>query len=177
MRVYKQELFKIQCVVNGRRIRKTIPSNITLLEFIRDFLDLKGAKQGCLEGECGACMVLVDAKAVNSCLMMAVHVHGKEITTIEGIPLNPPLTKGDGKGDLEGMSANLHPLQKSFIEEGAVQCGFCTPGFIISARALLKKNPKASVSEIKKSLTSNLCRCTGYEKIIKAVDKAKKCNW
>jgi carbon-monoxide dehydrogenase small subunit len=157
MWICKQELFKIQCVVNDRQIKKNIPSNITLLEFIRDDLGLKGTKQGCGEGECGACMVLVDGKAVNSCLMMAVQVNGKEITTIEGLK----------------KANNLHPLQKSFIEQGAVQCGFCTPGFIISAQALLKKNPKASIEEIKKGLTSNLCRCTGYEKIIKAVEKLK----
>lgn len=150
--------FKIECIVNGKKIKKIIPSNITLLEFIRDYLGLKGTKQGCGEGECGACMVLVNDKAVNSCIMMAVQSHGKKITTIEGLV----------KKDI------IHPLQESFIEKGAVQCGYCTPGFIISAYFLLKKNPKASIEEIKKGLTGNLCRCTGYEKIITAVKKAEK---
>jgi len=150
--------FRLSCRVNGREIEREITSSRSLLEFIRSDLGLKGTKEGCGEGECGACMVLVDGKAVNACLMMAVQMQGRELITIEGI-------KGAGGG--------LHPLQKAFMAEGAVQCGFCTPGLIIASQALLRRRPGATFEDIKLELAGNLCRCTGYEKILSAVDKAK----
>ncbi|MDO8803680.1 MAG: (2Fe-2S)-binding protein [Elusimicrobiota bacterium] len=151
-------VFALKCAVNGERTEREICSSRSLIEFIRGDLGLKGTKEGCGEGECGACMVLVDGKAVNSCLMMAVQLHGKELVTIEGI-------KGKGGG--------LHPLQKSFMTEGAVQCGFCTPGLIVASEALLRRNPGATLEDIKLELTGNLCRCTGYEKVLSAVEKAR----
>lgn len=151
-------LFSLSCLVNGRKSELEIDSTRTLLEFIREDLGLKGTKEGCGEGECGACMVLVDGRAVNSCLMMAVQLHGKELVTIEGI---------------KGRDGGLHPLQKTFMAEGAVQCGFCTPGLIVASEALLRRNPKATLEEIKLELTGNLCRCTGYEKVLSAVEKAR----
>lgn len=157
----KQEYsgFSLSCTVNGAGIRREVASSRSLLEFVREDLGLKGTKEGCGEGECGACLVLVDGKAVNSCLMMAVQIQGKELVTIEGI---------------KGGNGGLHPLQKTFMTEGAVQCGFCTPGLIIASEALLRRNPKATLEEIKLELTGNLCRCTGYEKILSAVQKAQK---
>ncbi|MBI4803036.1 MAG: (2Fe-2S)-binding protein [Elusimicrobia bacterium] len=150
--------FKLKCLVNGRKINREIEPGRTLLEFIREDLGLKGTKEGCGEGECGACLALVDGKAVNSCLMAAAQLQGGELVTIEG---------------LKGRDGGLHPLQKTFMEEGAVQCGFCIPGVIIAAEALLRKNPAATVDDIKMELTGNICRCTGYEKIIGAVKKAE----
>jgi len=151
--------FRLKCSVNGSALECGLDTSKTLLEFIRGDLGLKGTKEGCGEGECGACLVLVDGKAVNSCLMMAVQLHGKHLTTIEG---------------LKGRAGGLHPLQQAFMEEGAVQCGFCIPGVIIAAEALLRENPRASIEDIKLGLTGNLCRCTGYEKIISAVEKVRK---
>jgi len=150
--------FKLKCSVNGAKIERDLDTSRTLLEFIREDLGLKGTKEGCGEGECGSCLVLVDGKAVNSCLMMAVQLQGKHLTTIEGI---------------KGRDGGLHPLQKTFMEEGAVQCGFCIPGVIIAAEALLRENPAATAEDIKRGLTGNLCRCTGYEKILSAVEKTK----
>ena len=151
--------FPLKCIVNSRRIERDLDTSRTLLEFIRGDLGLKGTKEGCGEGECGSCLVLVDGKAVNSCLMMAVQLQGKHLTTIEGI---------------KGRDGGLHPLQKTFMEEGAVQCGFCIPGIIIAAEALLRENPIATAQDVKRGLTGNLCRCTGYEKILSAVAKAKE---
>ncbi len=133
--------FELKCTVNGARTALEIPSSRSLLEFVREDLGLKGTKEGCGEGECGACMVLVDGKAVNSCLMMAVQLHGKELVTIEGI---------------KGHDGGLHPLQKTFMAEGAVQCGFCTPGLIIASEALLRRKPGATLEDIKLELTGNL---------------------
>ncbi|OGR68320.1 MAG: (2Fe-2S)-binding protein [Elusimicrobia bacterium GWC2_61_19] len=154
----KTATFGLSCLVNGHKVEREIPSSRSLLDFIREDLGLKGTKEGCGEGECGACMVLVDGLAVNSCLMMAVQLHGKELVTIEGI---------------KGKDGGLHPLQKTFMAEGAVQCGFCTPGLIIASEALLRRNPKATLEDIKLELAGNLCRCTGYEKVLSAVEKAK----
>ncbi len=150
--------FALKCKVNGLAIEREIPSSRSLLDFIREDLGLKGTKEGCGEGECGACLVLLDGKAVNSCLMMAVQLHGKELVTIEG---------------LKGRDGGLHALQKTFMEEGAVQCGFCTPGLIIASEALLRRKPDATLEDIKQELTGNLCRCTGYEKVLSAVEKAR----
>ena len=154
----QSSIFPLKCRVNGSAVECGLDSSKTLLEFIREDLGLKGTKEGCGEGECGACLVLVDGKAVNSCLMMAVQLHGRHLTTIEG---------------LKGRDGGLHPLQKTFMEEGAVQCGFCTPGFIIAAESLLRETPAASAGEIKRGLAGNICRCTGYEKIVSAVEKSK----
>ena len=148
-------LFKLK--VNGREYQVEAPADITLLELLREYLGLTGTKEGCGKGECGACTVLLDGQAVNSCLIPAAKAEGAEVLTIEG------LAAPDGQ---------LHPLQEAFITEGAVQCGFCTPGMILSAKALLDNNPHPGREEIKGALAGNLCRCTGYAKIIKAVEKA-----
>jgi carbon-monoxide dehydrogenase small subunit len=140
-------------IINGRTYEISIEPNMTLLEVLRDKLDLTGTKLSCGIGSCGACTVLVDNKAVNSCLTLAVTVKGKNILTIEG------LAKG----------TTVHPIQKAFIDYGAIQCGFCTPGMIMSAEALLDKNPQPTRGEIKEALEGNLCRCTGYVKIIDAI--------
>ena len=128
----------------------------TLLETLRENLKITGTKEGCGEGECGACTVLLDSKPVNSCLVLAVEADGAEIVTIEGLSDN----------------GNVDPIQEAFIEKGAVQCGFCTPGFIMSAKALLDQNPQPTVEEIKHGITGNLCRCTGYKQIIDAIQDA-----
>jgi carbon-monoxide dehydrogenase small subunit len=125
----------------------------TLLDVLRFDLGLTGTKEGCGTGSCGACTVLVNGQAVNSCLVLVGEVEGKEITTIEGVAQ-------DGK---------LHPLQQAFIEEGAVQCGYCTPGFILTAKALLDTNPNPTESQIREAVAGNLCRCTGYDKIVRAI--------
>lgn len=132
----------------------SLPSSTTLLEALRDYLGYTGVKEGCGKGECGACTVLVDGKPVNSCLMLASQAEGKEILTIEGLSSNGPT-----------------PLQRAFVEEGAVQCGYCTPGMILSLTALLNQNPSPNEEEIKEAISGNLCRCTGYLKILKAVKR------
>jgi aerobic carbon-monoxide dehydrogenase small subunit len=146
----------IHIVVNGEEHEVLVNANELLIDVLRDGLDLTGTKEGCGTGDCGACTVLVDGKPVNSCLTLAVEVNGKSILTIEG------LARGE----------RLHPIQESFIEEGAVQCGFCTPGMILSAKALLDENPHPSEEEIKKGIAGNFCRCTGYKKIIQAIRAA-----
>ena len=144
---------RICFTINGEVREMEVKANQRLLDLIRNDLDLTGTKEGCAGGECGACTVIVDGKAINSCLMLAVEADGKEILTIEGLA--------------EG--AVLDPLQASFVEHGALQCGFCIPGMIMSAKALLKKNPHPSEKEVREAISGNLCRCTGYEKIIKAI--------
>jgi xanthine dehydrogenase E subunit len=144
--------------VNNKEYSLQIEPHLRLIDILRDHLKLTGTKEGCGEGECGACTVLMDGKIINSCLVMAVQANESEITTIEGI-------SKDGK---------LHPIQKAFLEEGAVQCGFCTPGMIISAKDLLNKNPKPTLADIKMHLAGNLCRCTGYDRIARAILKASK---
>jgi carbon-monoxide dehydrogenase small subunit len=144
---------RIQFKVNDDLISLEVEAHWTLLRVIRDELGLTGTKEGCGEGDCGACTVLVEDRAVNSCLILAIDVDGKAITTIEG------LTQGD----------ELHPLQKAFIEKGAVQCGFCTPGMILTAKALLDQNPHPTEEEIRFAIAGNLCRCTGYAKIVEAI--------
>ena len=143
----------IQLDVNDERYRLEVDPRITLVELLRERLHLTGTKEGCGEGDCGTCIVLVNGIPVNSCLMLAVDAQGSRVTTIEG------LTR-DG---------NLHPLQKSFIENGAIQCGFCTPAMILSAKALLDRKSRPSEEEIKHALSGVLCRCGSYQKIVEAV--------
>lgn len=141
--------------VNGERYSLSVPGNRTLLQAIREDLGLTGTKEGCGLGECGACIVLVDGQPVNSCLVLAVEMDGHEITTVEGLARN-------------GV---LDPLQQAFIDEGAVQCGFCTPGMLMSAKGLLNRNPAPTEEEIRLAIEGNLCRCTGYEPIVRAIKK------
>lgn len=154
----KTQLVPIEIVVNGVKFRETVALFTTLLDLLREGIGLKGTKKGCNSGHCGACTVIMDGRVVNSCLTLAVQADAKEIVTIEGLSL--------GK--------KLHPLQEAFIEEGAIQCGFCTPGMIMSAKALLDEIKDPSEKEIREALSGNLCRCTGYVKIVEAVQKAAK---
>ena len=131
-----------------------IEDHWTLLHFIREELGYTGTKEGCGSGECGACTVIVDGEAVNSCLYLATEIDGKELTSIEG---------------LAAANGTLHPIQKSFVENGGIQCGFCSPGMIISAKALLDKTPNAPEEDIKEAIAGNLCRCTGYVQIIDSI--------
>lgn len=142
--------------LNGRAVEVDVPPGRRLLDLLRQDLGLTGTKEGCGEGECGACTVLVDGKPRLSCLTAAIQVEGKEVLTIEGLAKN-------GK---------LHPLQKALVETAGVQCGFCTPGFIMAAYALLLENPRPTREEVRAWLSGNLCRCTGYEQIVEAVLKA-----
>jgi carbon-monoxide dehydrogenase small subunit len=144
--------------VNGTAMSLTVPAHMTLLELLRERLDLTGAKPGCEQGDCGSCVVLLDGMAVNSCLVLAAQACGHEIRTVEGLQ------------DEEG----LHPLQEAFAEEWALQCGYCTPGFLMSAVALLESNPEPTVDEIKEAISGNLCRCTGYQSVVRAIQKAVK---
>ena len=146
----------ITLTVNGARERLEVPSNMTLLYMLRDKLGLTGTKNGCEAGECGACTVLLDGEPVNSCMMLAVEAEGREVLTVEGL----------------APEGQLSPLQEAFVEHNAVQCGFCTPGMLMTATALLERNPHPSETEIKEALVGNLCRCTGYVRIIAAVQSA-----
>ncbi|WP_227761816.1 (2Fe-2S)-binding protein [Zhaonella formicivorans] len=145
----------IELTINGQKKKLAAKPGQTLLSFLRE-LGYTGVKEGCGKGECGACTVLVDGQPVNACLYLAVQAQGKEILTIEGL----------------AQQGRLHPLQEAFISESALQCGYCTPGMILTAKALLDKNPRASEEEIAHAIAGNLCRCTGYSKIIKAIKKA-----
>ena len=149
---------KIRLTVNGRQHECEVDAQTRLLDLLREDLALTGTKEGCGEGECGACTVLIDGRAVNSCLVLAVQADGKTVLTIEGL--------ADGEA--------LHPIQQAFVELGGVQCGFCTPGFIMSAYALLQENPSPTDEEILTALEGNLCRCTGYTKIVEAVRHAAR---
>ncbi len=144
---------KIKLVVNGKEYSPDVLPNRTLLDIIRDNIGLTGTKRGCEIGECGACTVLMDGQAVNSCLVLAPQADGKKILTVEGLMEN----------------GNLHPLQKSFIKKDAVHCGFCTPGMLLSSLALIRDNPNPSDAEIKQAIAGNLCRCSGYQQIIEAI--------
>jgi aerobic carbon-monoxide dehydrogenase small subunit len=143
----------IRICVNGEWRELTVKPYERLVDSLRERLGLTGTKVGCGEGECGSCTVTIDGKAVLSCLTLAVQANGKQIKTIEG------LRRGD----------ELHPIQKAFVEEGAAQCGFCTPGMIMAAEAMLKQNPNPSEEDVRKTLANNLCRCTGYDKPVKAI--------
>lgn len=146
----------LRMTVNGEPVEVPVKPSWTLLKVLRDRLHLTGTKKGCEQGDCGVCTVIMNGKAVNACLVLALQAESKEIETIEGL----------------GTEEHLHPLQTSFIENGAVQCGFCTPGTLMSAAALLRTNPHPTPLEIKTAISGNLCRCTGYSKIVKAVQKA-----
>jgi len=149
---------EIRLIVNDQDYELSIAPNRTLLEVLRDDLGLTGTKRGCDSGECGACTVLLDGKPILSCMTLACEVDGRKIRTIEGM----------------AKDGELQPVQKAFVKYGAIQCGFCTPGMVLSAQALLESNPRPTNEEIKKALSGNLCRCTGYVKIIEAVRQAAK---
>ncbi|HOO32351.1 MAG TPA: (2Fe-2S)-binding protein [Thermotogota bacterium] len=149
---------EIKFTLNGTEYIRDIRADMRALDFIRDEMKMKSVKEGCGEGECGACTVLLNGDAVCSCLLFAGELDGKVIMTSEGL----------------GTPDDMHPIQKAFVDEGGVQCGFCTPGFILSTKALLDKNPDPTEEEIKKALEGNLCRCTGYQKIIDSVKLAAK---
>jgi aerobic carbon-monoxide dehydrogenase small subunit len=148
----------IQLTVNGESVEAAVEPNRTLVQFLRDDLGLTGTKHGCGLGDCGACTVILNGKPVNSCLVLAVQAGGGEVLTIEGLAEN----------------GALHPIQQAFVENGAIQCGFCTPGMILSAKALLDSNPKPTEPEIRTAISGNLCRCTGYQKIVQAIQEAAK---
>jgi carbon-monoxide dehydrogenase small subunit len=150
---------EISFVLNGEPVSVDVEARWTLLHLLREVLELKGTKDGCGEGECGTCTVVIDGKAVNSCLFPVMEAEGRIVTTIEG---------------LRASDGGLHPLQKAFIDHGAVQCGFCSPGMIMSAYALSQEKAEPSDDEIKDSIEGNLCRCTGYVKIIEAIRSAAK---
>ena len=155
---------KIRIIINKEEIEIETQTNRTLLEVLRDDLELTGTKEGCSSGECGACTVIMDGKAIPSCLVLIDDAENKEITTIEGLSKN-------GQRSRRGK---LHPIQEAFIKFGAIQCGYCTPGVVLSTKALLDKNPNPSDEEIKKALEGNICRCTGYTKILDAVRHLRK---
>ena len=146
-------MIHVQTTLNGEPAEFLCAPRQSLLEVLRETLGLTGAKEGCNNGNCGACSVLLDGALVNACLVLAVEVQGRRVTTIEGIA--PP--------------AGLHPLQQAFLEHAALQCGYCTPGFIVAAKALLDHNPRPTELEVRQWLAGNLCRCTGYDRIVRAV--------
>jgi len=147
------KLLEIVLRVNGINYKVAVEPQRTLVEVLRDTLGLTGTKKSCSEGECGACTVLMDGKPVASCLILALDGQGKEITTIEG------LSEGE----------KLHPIQEAFLKHGAIQCGFCTPGMVMSAKAFLDEQPKPTATEVRKAISGNLCRCTGYQQIVDAI--------
>lgn len=146
-------MMKVSFQLNGQDIEVEAPGNRALLDLLRDDLGVKSVKKGCENGECGACTVLLDGAPVTSCLVLAPQVEGKTVTTVDGLEDDPFMVK----------------LRQAFLEDGAIQCGFCTPGMLLSSYALLKGNPKPTADEVKKAIEGNLCRCTGYVAIIKAI--------
>jgi carbon-monoxide dehydrogenase small subunit len=151
-------IHRILLTINGETEQVDVPSQMTLLQMLREKLALTGTKNGCMAGECGACTVLIDGEPVNSCMVLAVECNGAQITTIEGL----------------AKDGVLDPIQQAIIDHGGVQCGFCTPGILISARALLDRKPDPGEDEIREALVGNLCRCTGYLRIIDAVKDAAR---
>jgi len=147
---------KIEITLNGRRIALDVPAHRLLLDLLRDEIGLTGTKEGCGTGDCGACTVFLDGKPVNSCLILSGELDGAEIVTIEGLKIGP----------------ELHPIQRAFIQDGGAQCGYCTPGMLMMSKALLDENPNPTEEEIRFALSGNLCRCTGYVKIVRAVQDA-----
>jgi aerobic carbon-monoxide dehydrogenase small subunit len=155
-RMMKKE---IHFVLNGYEVSAEVESHRMLLQVLREDFQLTGTKEGCSQGECGACTVLVDGLSVDSCLYPAFEVEGKSVTTIEGLV-------GEGNA--------LHPIQQAFVEGGGIQCGFCTPGMIMSSKALLDENPDPTEEEIRRGISGNLCRCTGYVQIVESIEKASE---
>lgn len=149
---------RVQTTINGEATEVLCEPRQSLLEVLRDVLELIGTKEGCLTGDCGACTVIVDGRPVCSCLVLAVEAEGKKISTIEGL----------------ANGTQLHPLQQKFLEEAGLQCGVCTPGVLMSAKALLDRNPNPTEAEVRYALAGNLCRCTGYDKIVRAVLEAAR---
>lgn len=149
------DMQSISLKVNGRKLTLDVPPQMSLLELLRERLGLTGAKEGCSNGECGACTVILNRAAVRSCIVLAVEADGGEVTTVEG------LSRGE----------TLDPVQQAFIDADAVQCGYCAPGYIMAIRALLDRNPSPSKEETKEALSGHLCRCTGYEAIFEAIEK------
>jgi carbon-monoxide dehydrogenase small subunit len=150
----------IQFTLNGFAVSAEVESHRMLLEVLRETFQLKGTKEGCGQGECGACTVLVDGVSVDSCLYPIYEIEGKSVTTVEG---------------LIGQGNRLHAIQGAFVEKGGVQCGFCTPGMIMSTKALLDRNPEPDEKEIRQAISGNLCRCTGYSQIIDSIKEASRC--
>lgn len=148
----------IRLRINGEEHELEISANETLLEVLRERLGLTGTKEGCQDGSCGACTILLDGKPARACLILAVEAEGKDILTIEG------LSRGN----------KLHPIQEAFINHGGIQCGFCTPGMILTAKALIDSNPEPTEAEVKEAISGNLCRCTGYTKIVESIIAATK---
>jgi carbon-monoxide dehydrogenase small subunit len=151
-------LHKIQITINGEHEEIIVPSNMTLLRMLRESLSLTGTKNGCSAGECGACTVLLNDEPVNSCMVLAVECNGASVVTVEGL----------------AHEQRLAPIQKAMIEAGGVQCGFCTPGILISSMALLERNPDPDDHEIREALVGNLCRCTGYTRVVEGVKQAAR---
>jgi carbon-monoxide dehydrogenase small subunit len=149
---------EIKFTLNGRLTQVDVPAHWTLLRLLREKLGLTGTKEGCGIGECGTCTVLLDGMPVNACLVLVPKVEGRKVETIEGL----------------GSRESLHPLQKSFIDHGAIQCGFCTPGILMSSKALFEKNSQPTREEIKEAISGHLCRCTGYHQIIEAIEALKE---
>lgn len=145
-------------ILNGRSVTVEISQSMTLIEVLRDELKLTGTKEGCKSGDCGACTVLLDGDPVNSCLVPALKVEGRQIETIEGI----------------GEPGNLHPIQQAFLDHGALQCGYCTPGMVLSVKALLDKKSRPSTREIREAISGNLCRCGSYVQIVEAVESVSR---
>jgi carbon-monoxide dehydrogenase small subunit len=151
-------VMEIKFILNEKKVEVDVPPNWTLLRLLRESLGLTGTKEGCGIGECGACTVSLDGMPVNACLVLAPKVEGRRVETVEGL----------------GSRDSLHPLQKSFIDHGAIQCGFCTPGILMSSKALLEKNSNPTREEIKEAISGHLCRCTGYHQIIEAIEALKE---
>ncbi|MCJ7594994.1 MAG: (2Fe-2S)-binding protein [Desulfobacterales bacterium] len=148
------KIYPLEFRLNGETKEAEVGARETLLDVLRNKLGAKDVKNGCAKGDCGACAVLLDGKAVNACLTLALQANGRDVTTVRGI----------------GREDNPDPLQVSFVKHGAIQCGYCTPGMIVSAKALLKENPKPDRHEIREAISGNLCRCTGYNKIVEAIE-------